>query len=325
MQKFQFISLDRVLAKFYRDFRGIEIDEGDAIEWIGEALDFMKIASVSEEVVEFLKVKNHNVEIPKGLQYIVQIGKFRHYDQLVEEDCEPKVFLEELQKEVTSTMNVGGCPEVQGAVLDCNGKLPENVNLAFYRPLTSLQYSYGNWTNRTLYRAFEPVRLSENIFLKSVVCDLTGKEEVYKNCREEYTIVQDYLRFSFKEGIIAVAYLRTKIDSCTGYPMIPDDTYAINAITYYLIWKYKQREAYLHREGSLNLAKDAEIQWNSYLSKFKNKVKMPQTIDEYQNLLEEQFYMLPNQDKYYQFFGNLGTKEHSTYSDPDRRNYYGRK
>lgn len=322
MQKFQYTALDRILAKFYRDYKGIDIDEADAIEWIGEALDFMKIASVSEEVVEFLRVENNVVPIPRGLQYIIQIGSFRRFSELVEEDCEPKVFIEQLNSEPTTvTMS---CPEQQGSQVDCNNNPTQPENLTYIRPLSSLKYSYGNWRGSSLQRNFEPVRLANNSFFNSLVCKLKDQQKAYIGCRLEYTIVQDYLKFSFQKGLVAVAYLRTKVDDCTGYPMVPDDAYAIAAITYYILWKFKEREKYLHREGSFRLADDAKEKWEEYIGKFKAKAKMPQTLDDYQDLLEEQYYMLPDMDKYYQFFGNLGTKEMSTYSDPDRRNYYGR-
>jgi hypothetical protein len=36
MQKFQFVSADTILAKYSRDFRGLDINVDDAIEWIEE-------------------------------------------------------------------------------------------------------------------------------------------------------------------------------------------------------------------------------------------------------------------------------------------------
>ena len=45
-QKFSYTSVNTILSKFNRDLRGNDISESDIIEWIGEALGFMKIVEI---------------------------------------------------------------------------------------------------------------------------------------------------------------------------------------------------------------------------------------------------------------------------------------
>jgi hypothetical protein len=138
---------------------------------------------------------------------------------------------------------------------------------------------------------------------------------------DEYTIVGDRLRFSFKDGFVAIPYVRQKIDSTTGFPMVPDNIYARSAINYYVIWKMKERECWSHREGSCQLAEKAEKKWEDYIKKFKNHAKMPKGVDQHQNLMEQSRYMLPRLKRYYGFFGKLGTKENRPFNQP--RQFYG--
>jgi hypothetical protein len=56
---------------------------------------------------------------------------------------------------------------------------------------------------------------------------------------------------------------------------------------------------------------------------------MPSGIDDYQDLMEQSMYMIPNSKRYYGFFGKLNTAENRSFKDPDNTqrnsNYnYGR-
>jgi hypothetical protein len=315
MQKFQFVRIDSVLGKFERDFRGLDITENDAIEWVGEALGFMKIPSASQEAIAFIEVKNYQADIPNGLHYVTQIARNREwncFDDTI--DC------------VTETMGSlsTGVPDKPINFEDCQGSLLcKDAEPVYYRPLLDLQYEYVGWANSyTRKTKYSPVRLANHSFFNTLVCKEPGMEDLYCNdCPEsdQYDIVQDQFRFNFKEGLIALAYIRQMIDSETGYYMVPDDEYARAAITYYIAWKTKQREAYNHREGAMAIATEAKNEWNSYIKKFKNKAKMPSGVDQYQNLMEQSKYILPNDRRYYGFFGKLGTAENRIYNGNNYR------
>jgi hypothetical protein len=268
-QKYQYTTIDTILSKYLRDFKGLPFDEGDLIEWIGEALGFMKVPNVSEEDVVFLEVRNHIVEIPTGLHYIIQIARNNDWDGVTP----------------VTEKSTEEAPEMTSSLQGYN--------------------SYYAWYNSLiLSRKFSPVRLANHSFFNTLVCRLTVAEGLYLENRDEYGIVGNQIRFSFKSGIVAIAYLRTKIDKCTGYPMIPDHESAKAAITYYLAWKVKECEGFNHREGAMQLAAAAEERWLKYIKQFNNYNKMPTTVDELEDLRKQSSYLLPRSQPFYGFFGN---------------------
>lgn len=327
-QRFQYVTVDTILSKYLRDFRGNELNEDDAIEWIGEALGHMKMATLSEEAIAFLEVKNYQAALPNGLHYIIQIAKNNAWTPTDKITCSPQAIVTEL---TTETPQSGcGCstccstPANDVVLLDCQGELIGSPEVAYYRPYFDLQYEYLGWVHSNSFRTkFTPVRLASHTFFNTLVCQTSQSEGLYNNhSTDEYTIVEDQLRFSFKEGLVAVAYLRTKVDIDTGYPMVPDDESAKAAITYYLGWKVKEREAWNHREGAMQIAQVAEARWLKYIKQFKNKAKMPWGTDEYEDLMEQSNYLIPRNKRYYGFFGKLGRAEDRIFNDPNFTNKY---
>lgn len=326
-QKFQYTTVNRLLAKYHRDFRGIDVNETDAIEWIGEALGFMQMANVQEEAVAFVEVKNYQCDIPNGLHYIIQIARNNKVDQ--RQICASDI----VQHDDTLCVGNGGSLEECLVARDCQGNLIGDYEATYYRPYFDLQYEYFNWNNSS-YRqeTFTTVRLSNHTFFNSLVCrepneDIYETDErlrrghgIYQNeLGDEYTIVDDQLRFSFKEGFIAIAYLRQKVDPQTGYPMVPDDISALTAINYYIGWKIKERMCWMNREGACQHAQKLEQSWLKYVNQFKNKAMMPTGVDDYQDLMEQSRYLIPRFNRYYGFFGKLGKKEDRVFNDPDHR------
>lgn len=325
-QRFQYVTVDTILSKYLRDFRGNELNEDDAIEWIGEALGHMKMASLSEEAIAFLEVKNYQAELPNGLHYIIQVAKNNAWTPTEKTVCTPQVIIEELEPE-----NISECPDCQQPstppiLLDCQGEPIGDTEIAYYRPYFDLQYEYLGWVHSKSFRTkFTPVRLANHTFFNTLVCQNKNSDGLYNNTNylaDEYTIVEDQLRFSFKEGLVAVAYLRSKVDLETGYPLVPDDESAKAAITYYLSWKVKEREAWNHREGAMQIAQVAEARWLKYIKQFRNKAKMPWGTDEYEDLMEQGNYLLPRNKRYYGFFGKLGRAEDRIFNDPTFTNKY---
>lgn len=308
MQKFQFVTVDSILAKYHRDFKNLTIDESDAIEWIGEALGFMKVANATEEAVAFIEVKDYQAPIPTGLHYIIQVARDNKWTPTIRESCTPQILISEIAEVATPVSNCDPCAD--GVLTDCQGGLIGDFDVAFYRPFFDIQYSFHHWSKFMRNSArFTPVRLANNSFFNSLVCHVEEYDALAHTCRDEYTIVQDHLRFNFKEGFIALAYNRQMIDKNTGYPMVPDDESARAAITYYLGWKFKEQECWNHREGSCQLADRAEARWLKYVKQFKSKAKMPTGVDDYQDLMEQSMYMIPRNKDYYGFFGRLNTAD----------------
>lgn len=325
-RKFQYTSLDRIISKLYRDLGIEEISETDVIEWAGEALDFVEAVNVYEEAVAFVEVNNHQADLPNGLNSIIQVARNNHWTKGESKLCPANVVADVTEEEIeegcyTNCNNNPPGLENYPVPLDCNGSPITDYELAYYRPYFDLQYEYYGWVGSNFYRQkYTPIRLANHSFFNSVVC--TEEEDLYRNCGEdEYTIVGDKIRTSFKEGSIAIAYYRQIVDPETGYPMIPDDSSFITAITYYVTWKYMARMWYMGREGYGDKMKEAEMQWHWYFKQAENKAFTLHGADEHQNFLETRNHLIPRLDRYYSYFGKLGRKEFTGFKDPNRRNF----
>lgn len=317
MNKFNYVSADTIFAKLNRDLRGSELPESDIIEWVGEALGFMRVAGLSEEAVAFIEVANHRCDFPEGMKVILQIARNNTWVS-GHGEINPKTIVDCLACE-------NPCPD-NGTPIDMETGVVDDDEIAYYRPYFDLKYEYQGWTNSAYYQeSYTPVRLANNTFFKTLVAQETGEiQDLYRSeSSDEYTIIGDYpcnsLLFSFETGFVAVSYIRSMVDSNTGYPLIPDDSSFISAITYYIKWKLAERNRWFGVDGAKFEAEDAEVKWNKYVRQAINRIKMPSTVDEYQNIMEQSLYLIPRTRKYYGFFGKLGREENRRFNNPDGR------
>lgn len=331
MEAIKYISVETILSKFYRDTRDLDISENDIIEWIGEAMEFLKVSQLLEEVVTFIEVKDHKASVPEGLAYVLQIARNIHGIPSKKECTPVKITTEEQVNTCTVLNPVAGettekscCMNPLGVPVfeNCYGELVGDIEPVYYRPFFDLKWEYQFWTSLSSYRDnYVPVRLSNNIFFSSLVCKENDYNEIYHNCVDEYTIIGNFNKqflFSFKEGLVAVSFLKTRIDNETGYPLIPDQISFITAITYYIKMKVSERKAWSGIGNSLNMMQDSQVKWLKYARQAKNYMKMPKTLDEYQNILEEIHYLIPRHTKYYGFFGKLGRMEARRFNTKNR-------
>ena len=313
-QKTQYTSMETIFSKFYRDLRGTDISESDLVEWTAEALGFMKIVEIQEEALAFIEVKDYVAEIPCGFQAVIQIARNNRWNSFDKENtgtC-PSNFEEYISEDTTVVNPLDYNPLSPNVFVDCQGSIIGDHEVAYYRPYFDLQYEYYGWINSNLYKdRFTPVRLANHSFMGSLVARESNRD-IYTNVEDEYTIAGGFpnihIRTSFKEGEIALAYLRSVTDLETGYPVIPDEIEFITAITYYIKWKMAERLRWSGREGFNLEAQDAEQKWMKYMRMALNKMKMPKGIDQHQNMLEQTFYLIPNHRKYYGFFGKIDRK-----------------
>lgn len=316
MSDIQYTSLDRIFAKLYRDLPLDGISETDVVEWAGEALEAIGAVTMYEEAVAFIEVRNHQCAIPSGLHNIIQVAKNMRHHIGDDEFC-PKNVINELKPPTPG-------PDIPVA-LNCNGEPANAYDLAYYRPYFDLQFEYHGWRNHSYYSNYAPIRLSTNTFFDNLVCrDRNGDSEYRGNnpySADEYTVIQGkFLRFTFREGLIALAYNRQMVDPETGYPMVPDDFSTTTAITKYITLRLMEREFYANREGSASRVQKAEQDWHWYCKQAGNKHFIPNGIDQMQNLTDQMSYLFPVRNRYYGFFGNLNQPENRKYNDPAMRN-----
>lgn len=337
MDQLKYTSIDRIFSKIIRDLGADNINEGDIIEWAGEALEAIGAVTMYEEAVAFIEVKDHQCNLPSGFHSIIQVARNHRYTKSEEDTFCPKKVIEEISTDPPRFINPCDCPpegcnckKVDYTLLDCEGTPITGYDIAYYRPYFDLQYEYYNWNNCNYYRQnYTPVRLSNHTFFNTIVCrtqeDAQERDKIYHSLgnQDEYTIIGgEKLRFSFKEGSIALSYLRQVVDPETGYPMIPDNYSYVTAVTKYITMRVMERDFYAGREGSQSRLQKAEADWQWYCKQAGNLAMMPKGIDEWQNIAEQRNYLIPNQRHYYSFFGKMSRPEIRKWNDPDRRNYF---
>lgn len=314
MSDIQLTTADRILAGLSRDLRGTDINESDAIEWLGEALEFMKMPEIQEQAVAFVKVHNFEADVPEGFQMVLQIARYN------QAPCPDVVEFEEIPPETDLS-----CPDCNG-VKNVMDWMIGNLDIS-HRPYFNMQWQYIPWTVSEYHREFTPVRLANNTMFNSLVCK--EKSPYSSACTDEYTIVgttDKKLRFSFREGVVAVSYIKSATDPDTGYPLVPDNVRHITAIKYYIRWKIAEYLDWNGREGFASKVEYNMNLWLKYVKQAKNYTKMPKSIDQFQNLLEQSHYLIPRLNRYYGYFGKLGRPETRNFTDPDNRTkipYYG--
>jgi len=288
-----YTTVNRIFSKFSRDLKGTDLNESDTIEMIGEALEFLQVEQVQEQAVAFIEVKNHEANLPDGFHMVLQIARNNYWEK-EKDKCTPCNVLKEIQCS-DSTIPEPGSPcdvpdpcEPRILMTDCKGFIISNGDIINYRPEFDMKLNYQYWKDSGYYkRNYTPVRLANGTFYNTIVCK--QKVDDYCNdCTDQYTIVgtvDKKLRFSFKDGQIALSYLRNTIDEETGYPLVPDQISYITAITYYIKWKVAEWYTWNGRQGYANIAEKAQERWEHYAKQAKNYAKMPKSIDDYQDLL----------------------------------------
>lgn len=352
----KYTSLDAVFVGLKR--LGFEdTNEKDIVEWSGQALELIGVINQYEDAVCFIDVKNHRASFPNGLHSIRQIARNGcHKPEIQRTAVTAQDILRQYKEQTTlpnySLGNDPGCTYCgisndpsqygytnQGLIpgninttafdfntyvpipIDCFGEPIDEMSLAYYRPYFDLQYEYSPWTNSSIYQAcFSPVHLATNSFFDTVDNEVDGRID-HNGLRDEYSIVnKDTFKFSFKEGQIALAYTRAKLDEETGWPMMPDNASFLNACTYFNIWKMMEKEFYANRDGAEKRMDKAEQQWIWYCGQAGSDALMLKGEDEHQNFMDGRNQMIPKLNRYSDFFGKLGSPENRKFNNPDFKN-----
>lgn len=320
----EYVSVKRIFANIAR--YKLDISESDIIEWSGEALEALQAVRSYKEHVAFIEVKNYTCDIPQYLHNIIQIArdrKWKRENSKVDGIC-PIHIKEEIEKcesEKEEDCKWVKPEETLPVFIDCDGAPITGYEVAYFRPFFDLQWEYPQWNGCDLYRSrYTPIRLSTNTFASDLACQSKCDNGIGFIEGDQYSIDEDakVLKFNFQEGGIAIAYLKQRLDE-DGYPMIPDSEYFTSAINAYVLYKFHEIEFYSHREGSENRLQYAESKWKEYQRRATNIAFMPQSVDEWENLLRQRDYIIPRTNRYQNFFGNLSRTEYKGFMDAGTR------
>jgi len=270
----KYLSIESILTKIYRDY-GKQLDEGDIVEWVGEALDALIAGTVMfDKKVAIINVTDYQCVLPYGCESILQIAKNNEYDI---------TFDSNLYNDSVSTL------------------YDENGNVDVNSTYLETTYSSAFWNPINLQERFSLVRLSGNAFYDY----LTPAETInnpYKKSNFEYTIIDNsLLRFNFIEGQVYVAYYKRLVND-EGYPMIPDHYVFQKAIESYVIYRLSTKEFYNHIQGSESRLLKSEQDWIKFKEQARAISIIPQTIDEYERLIKNNSNLVQGSSRYENFF-----------------------
>lgn len=322
---YNYTTVNRIISSIKRD-TGEDISRTDIIEWAGQAMEHLLVYATKIEKVTFLEVNNYQAALPQYMVGIIQVARdnfwIKNEDQENVCSCLEKTAEEDEPEEIKPC----GCTP---CLLDCHGNIIGQLKTSYYRPFIDIDWRYSEWVGSNYYRnqnRFTPIRLSNHTFFNSIVC--REKDQTpYINCIDEYTIAGDInkiLRVSFKEGLVALSYLQMPIDVETGFPLIVDEPNHISAIGYYIKWKLSEKYQWNNQEGfKTTLPEKMRRDWLRYAKQARNNAKMPKSLDEQQNAMEQRLNLIPNSNQYYTFYGNLGRRQPNTldYLNDPRRLY----
>ena len=297
-----YLTIDGLMDKLSRNIPStFKLEEDDVIEWSGEALQGIGAYNELVDRVYFLPVKNFKCVIPAHSKYIIQISR-NNLTQSSSYRQNLCAINEVLQEEAVDDVDIP-------VLLDCKGTPVTDYDVAYYRPYFSLDWDYGKWISSNAFRRhWTPIRPSQHSFFD--VCSID--DLLYVNSVDEYKLEAPFIKFSFQEGMVAVAVASVKLDD-TGYPMIPDNYSYYTAISKYILLRLTEKDFYANREGSAPRYQKAEADWQFYCQQASNESMMPSTIDEQETLRTSRMYLLPRTNQVNNFFGNLGTEEYHSY------------
>lgn len=305
--KYPHTSVNVIISRLQKSIRNEEISELDIIDYIGDALGLLEAPEIQEESVYFLKVENHHAEVPPYLKSVLQIAKYSDSVENAKRRCKSLPKKIKINKETVKEAYKCGEDEIMDCIM-CS------IHDGFI-PYFDMQWQYSPWVTSSYYVTyFEPVRLKNHTLFNSLVCQ--EKRNLYHNDSDEYDIIGTIdrrLRFSFKEGMVAVSCLRNPVDPETGFPTIPDNQDHIEAIVYYIRWKIAETLSWAGRAGFDSQVTYNKQMWEMYKTNAINDSKLPNTIDELQNQLEQTHNLINNPNRYYGYFGNLSRYNNINY------------
>lgn len=302
--KHEYVSIDRIFAKFTREISS-DFSEIDLIEQVGEALEGIGTPSLYDDYIAFVEVKDFQAPVPRWCHNITQIAKDNRWTGPKASIFCPKKIVTDIVSDTEPAIPVA---------LDCKGTPIHDYDLAFYRPFLDLKCKWNIFNNTSVYRThYTPVRLHEHSFFSSKVSRKANSS------LDEYSIIQGkVLRFSFRTGFIAIAYTKQAVDKETGYPLVPDAFSHLTAITSYITMMRCKKEFYDGRQGAEGRLNKAESDWQWYCGQASNNDKMLYGVDEHQNFLDQRLQLLPQNNRYFGFFGNLAQPQAGLWGGCDK-------
>lgn len=279
-----FVKSRQIIDEVLRDNQyTIEIPWEDAIEWIAEAMELIKVPTQYLYKRALIQVTDFRAQLPCDYHQVTQVaGSFG--------GSYPFPLLDSSN----SFHPTGGNCGMDDVFRYLNGEIdPSNSSQlspigqdALGNPVYQFQSSISTGS------AFA-VSKSEAVVQGSVVPD-----------NATYRINNDFIFVNFKDGCIFLAYKAFPIDEEEGFPLIPDNTKYKKAVSAYLRMKI---DFLLWRKGDVDkdIFDHSEREWCWYVGSAQNAARIP-TTDQMESL-KNMNKLIINRFHHSNFFRNLNS------------------
>lgn len=276
-------SIHTVIAKVVRDLGlgDTEVRWQDMIEWIGEGLLFIGSYYQFEEKEGIIAIEDYKGVLPcdfhKSIRYMDGCS-FGDNLQGPYWDIINKALKESgyQNTNVPCTVEGGDCYDVIDPISF------QKLQLVQYSKVGYFSNFYGNLNRAT---------------------NLMGAGRTYTGIGNSYQINFDTVTATFRYGVISLRYLAIPVDD-SGYPMVPDDVAFMEA----LMWRVAEKMAmrgHVFKNPALNDFEVSKFYWNKYCMQARANANAPDN-DTMQKLANIWNTLVPNQNRYYSDFNDLG-------------------
>ena len=288
------VSSSSIIDKMYRDFGwDYTLQYNDVLEWLGEALRELKVPCFYVDKVtdgnkelghhDFIDIQDGRGKLPCDLFSITQTAAAVDVINPNSKAVVTGVVYYDYNTNTSCSLGESGlCDDLFFA---SNGKSCHNEQ--------------GNRC-----KTFLPMRWDTNTFYKSYHgCDIDFRV----NSDLTYTVNNNYIFTSFKEGKVAMAYKAVPTDE-NGLPMVPDNQSVINYVTWYIGNKIAF-QLFMTDKYTQNKYEEFKGYLSLYYQKAKNEGKMPKSLDEWEAYKNQRLRSIPKLFEHNKFFGNLQRPE----------------
>ena len=277
------VSCQEVIRRVLRDTPTSEpIPYSDAQEWAVDTLDLINTPRAYRPEVQTIVIEDYKGKLPCNYKQMTQATGANKFGGVFPMTYSQNTFHPTINGVDPATTIGGQNTTWNGLVVDLNA--PVGVDTAG-NPV------FNYITSSTLTSL--PLEMVEML-----------KKNIPSN--PTYTLNDDYIFTSFKEGHALLSYLAYPFD-CDGYPMIPDDIYFAEACAKYCTYMLDYQD---WRKGQLpdKVFQKSESDYLWYVGAARGAANMPNTqqLERLKNITTR---LIPKQHSYNSFFKNISQPE----------------
>lgn len=265
-------------------------NEDSLLEWANKGLRRIGTAAKYQTALQLIPIIEHKAILPSDVKYLIQIA---YKTDATASDVEAVQHIMNLD-------DVKWSPAIT--------HMEDPMGLATKAAEASTLFSRTAW---------RPLRLSSNVFSKSIHCNptmfLNLKTDLNcSTCSHEYSVDIDMtITTSLKDGMLMVSYLRFPVDE-EGDTLIPDNEELKDAIMHYCLWRYWMKKTLIGEAGAQQERDYHKTQFGLMKAKAQAILDSPD-IAQLENIKANIDRLLPRDNQYSSFFSKLNNREKLTY------------